>query len=96
MLRLLTDMLEKGCSTYHHPMLKLLHKYMKLQDPDNNIIETKKISDSVINVATRQIKVYIIIIIVLKIILPYSQKIWRGIFYTCIYTYGDPLPNYQI
>ena len=55
MLRLLTDMLEKGCSTYHHPVLKLLHEYMKLQDPDN--IEIKKISDSVINAATRHIKV---------------------------------------
>jgi hypothetical protein len=50
-------MLEKGCSTYHHPVLKLLHEYMKLQDPDN--IEIKKISDSVINAATRHIKVNI-------------------------------------
>lgn len=55
MLRLLTDMLEKGCTNYHHPVLKLLHEYMKLQDPDN--IEVKKISDTVINAATRHVKV---------------------------------------
>ena len=56
MLRLLTDMLEKGCATYHHPVLKLLHEYVKLQDPNN--IEVKKMSDTVINAATRHIKVY--------------------------------------
>lgn len=55
MLQLLTDMLEKGCVTYHHPVLKLLHEYMKLQDPDN--IEIKKISNLVINATTRHIKV---------------------------------------
>ena len=55
-IRLLTDMLEKGCTTYHHPVLKLLHEYMKLQDFSN--IEIKKISDLVITATTRHIKVY--------------------------------------
>ena len=54
-IRLLTDMLEKGCATYHHPVLKLLHEYMKLQDFSN--IEIKKISDLVITATTRHIKV---------------------------------------
>ena len=55
MIRLLTDMLEKGCATYHHPVLRLLHEYMKLQDPHN--IEIKRISDLVITATTRHIKV---------------------------------------
>ena len=57
MLHLLTEMLEKGCSIYHHPVLRLLHEYMKLQDPTN--IEIKKVSDLVINATTQHIKVYI-------------------------------------
>ena len=55
MLQLLTDMLDKGCATYHYPVLRLLHEYMKLQDPDN--IEIKKISNLVITATTRHIKV---------------------------------------
>lgn len=57
MLQLLTDMLDKGSTTYHYPVLRLLHEYMKLQDPDN--IEIKKISNLVITATTRHIKVHV-------------------------------------
>ena len=48
-------MLEKGCVSYHQPVLKLLYEYLKLQNP--NSMEMKKMADTVMTVATQHIKV---------------------------------------
>ena len=47
-------MLEKGSSAYHQPVLKLLYEYLKLQNP--NSMEMKKMTDTVMTVATQHIK----------------------------------------
>lgn len=47
-------MLEKGSSSYHQPVLKLLYEYLKLQNPNSH--EMKKMTDTVMTVATQHIK----------------------------------------
>lgn len=53
-LSLLAEMLEKGCPSYHQPVLKLLYEYLKLQNPSS--VEMKKMADAVMTVATQHIK----------------------------------------
>jgi len=50
-------MLEKGCASYHQPVLKLLYEYLKLQNP--NSMEMKKMADNVMTVATQHINVWL-------------------------------------
>lgn len=47
-------MLEKGSSSYHQPVLKLLYEYLKLQNP--NSPQMKKMTDLVMTAATQHIK----------------------------------------
>lgn len=48
-------MLENGSAAYHQPVLKLLYEYLKLQDP--NSADIKKISDTIMTMATQHIRV---------------------------------------
>lgn len=48
-------MLEKGSSTYHRPILRLLYEYLRLQEPKSR--ETAGLSDSIMTVIHTHIKV---------------------------------------
>ena len=49
------QMLEKGCSQYHRPVLRLLYEYLKLQDPKSR--EMRELGESIMTVVSQHIKV---------------------------------------
>lgn len=49
------QMLEKGCSQYHRPVLRLLYEYLKLQDPKSR--EMRELGESIMTAVSQHIKV---------------------------------------